>query len=672
MSSSGSAMIEAEEISRYVDEVRNMLLKRCSLYLIRKRAIRMCIESVSGRLWDKKRPLRSSIITLAAIVGVLSPVVAKFYFNLNGFSSIVLGIYQWGIVGPQSILFFVGVISSRSGGPLITRLRNAKLRSKLICGAFVILTILSWVLKVFVGSSELVGAVVNTWIWCITGPVIIALYVDILTSSKRNPKDESKRHPFLRYLFVRPFFIGVCLVVSFWGASVATWYFPKTPWLIKGIVDILRWCLADCIFIAILIYLISWCGNKDIENQQKTPCMDRLLTGGVVLSAVLAAIQAWLKMSWGMSWTMEAFLTNVQHYSFGIVVVATFVSSSGWDPKNESNDEPNIGQKSKDDPGADHNFHSEVTKWARIQFTIQLICALYLMSAMLIVVWLSFKQAQEGHDMFQYAVVPAYLAGTCLLVGVTVEGSYIPLRRAPYVDIVCVSKFMKSTGWALIPAPFILVLVGAFIKNIGKADDRIVQVIGFSLTFLTWIASYLRQQRRWYVEYVEAREKFEEELDRLVPKTINTRISDDDIQTRMVLECSKNEVETLIHLVREGVSLKYSSMPLVPSEILSLYIASRICMWPIIRQSVIDYWSLGEAFQQKRTGGSSEEMHELFGRLIVEFEALPGHIIECIKDNVKNMAKCDFECDGASCGKKFLAADILVRETVFSGGIFVR
>lgn len=29
MSSSSSAMIEAEEMSRYVDEVRNMLLKRC-------------------------------------------------------------------------------------------------------------------------------------------------------------------------------------------------------------------------------------------------------------------------------------------------------------------------------------------------------------------------------------------------------------------------------------------------------------------------------------------------------------------------------------------------------------------------------------------------------------------------------------------------------------------
>ena len=95
-------------------------------------------------------------------------------------------------------------------------------------------------------------------------------------------------------------------------------------------------------------------------------------------------------------------------------------------------------------------------------------------------------------------------------------------------------------------------------------------------------------------------------------------------------------------------------------------------MWPIIRQSFIDYWSLGEAFRQERTGGSSEGMHELFGRLIVEFEALPGHIIECIKDNVKNMVKCDFECDGAICWKKFLAADILVRETVFSGGIFVR
>lgn len=670
MSSSSSAMIEAEEMSRYVDEVRNMLLKRCSLYLIKKHAIRICIESVSGRLWDKKRPLRSSIITLAAIVGMLSPVVAKFYFDLNGFSNIVLGIYQWGIVEPQSILFFVGVISSRADGSLRTRLRNAKLRGKLICGVVAILVILPRILKNSFDYPELVGAVINTWIWCVTGPALVALYVDILTSSKRNPKDKSKHPTFLRHLLVWPFFIGVILVVSFWVASVALRYLPKTPWLIKEVVDISRWCLADCTFIAILIYLISWCGNKNIENQQKNPCMNWLLTGSVVASVVFPLVQVWPNMPWAV----EALLTDVQHYSFGIAVVAKFVSSSDWDPKNESNDEPNIDQNSKDEPDADHNsYHSEVTKWARIQFAVQLILALYLMFAMLVVVWLSFKQAQEGHDMFQYAVVPAYLSGTCLLVGVTVEGSYIPLRRVPYVDIVCVSKFMKSTGWALLPVPFILVLVGAFIRNIGKADDRIVQVIGFSLTFLTWIASYLRQQRRWYVEYVEAREKFEERLDLLAPKTVNRKTeSGGDNQIKTELECSKNEVETLIHLVREGVSLKYSSMPLVPSEILSLYIASRICMWPIVRNSFIDYWSLGEAFRQERTGGSSEGMHELFGRLIVEFEALPGHIIECIKDNVKNMVKCDFECDGAICWKKFLAADILVRETVFSGGIFVR
>ena len=669
MSSSSSAMIEAEEISYYVDEVRKMLLKRCALYLIRKRAIHICIESVSGRLWDKKRPLRSSIITLATVVGMLSPVAAKFYFDLNGLFNIVLGIYQWGIVEPLSILFFVGVISSRADGPLRTCLRNAKLRGKLICGVVAILAILPRLLKNFFDYPELVGAVINTWIWCVTGPALVALYVDVLTSSKRNPKDKSKHPTFLHSLRVMPFYVGVSLVVSFWVVNVALWYFPKTPWSIKELVDILRWHAADCTFIAILIYIISWCGNKDIENQQKTPCMKWLLTGSVVVSVALPLIQVWTNMPWAV----EALLTDVQHYTFGIVVVAKFVSSSGWDPKDESNDEPNVGQKSKHDSNANHNsYHSEVTKWAQIQFALQLIFALYLMFAMLIVVWLSFKQAQEGHDMFRYAVVPAYLAGTCLIIGATVESSYIPLRRVPYVDIVCVSKFIKSTGWALLPVPFILVLVGAFIRNIGKADDRIAQVIGFSLTFLTWIASYLRQQRRWYVEYVEAREKFEEELDRLVPKTINTRISDDDIQTRMVLECSKNEVETLIHLVREGVSLKYSSMPLVPSEILSLYIASRICMWPIIRQNFIDYWSLGEAFQQELTGDSSEGEHEFFGRLVVEFEALPGHIIECIKDNVKNLAKRDFECDGTSCGKKFLAADILVRETVFSGGIFVR
>lgn len=675
MSSSGSAMIKADEMSRYVDEARNMLLKQCWLYLARKRAVRMSIELVSGRLWDKRRPLRSFIIMLAAIVGMVSPVVAKFYFDLNGFFNIVLGMYQWGFVEPQSVLFFVGVISSHAHGSLKSRLRNAKLWVKLIYGAVALLVISSVALKRFFDSTKLVDAVINTWIWCVIGPALIAICIDFLTSSERNSKDKSKRPSFLRHLLVRRLFILVAPIVIFWGVSVALWCFPKAPWLIKEVVDILRWCFADCIFIAILIYLISWCGNKDIESQQITHCMKWFLTGSVVVSVVLALIQAWNKMSW----PMEAMLTDVEHYSFGIVVVAAFVSSSGWDPKIESDDEPNAGKKSKDDPDSDHNScKSDVTKWAQIQFSLQIISSLCLMFAMLIVVWLSFKQAQEGDDGFLYAVVPAYLAATCLIVGVTVESSYIPLRRVPYVDIVCVSKFMKSTGWALFPVPFMLVLMGAFIRNIGKSDDRIIQVIGFSLTFLTWIASYLRQQRRWYVEYVEAREKLEEKLDYLAPKIVSRSDSNgtsSHINTE--LECSKNEVEALIRLVREGVSLKYSSMPLIPAEILSLYIASRICMWPIVRRNLVDYWSLGEVpqqqgAQQQGARDSSEEMYELFGRLIVEFEALPSHIIKCIKDDVKNLAKCGFECDGVSCGKKFLAADILVRETVFSGGIFVR
>lgn len=658
MSSSSDVTIKEKELSLCISEVRNMLLRQCWLYVARKHVIHIYSKSIFGRLWDKDRPLRSCVVALFSVTIALIPVTAKFYFDLGGLFMVLLEVYQWWIIGPQSVLLVIGVISSPSGTTLRLYFRNHIVQAGGGAIAAAVLAVFSVFSKSYFAFSKVGDALLATWIWCVVGPVLVATVISWLTSPKRDSQDESEKSdlPCSKRLLT-----CLCLVPIIWVSYVLLVVYLDPDSLWRDFLAAIRWCFADCIFVAIVVYFIACIGNKVIEGRQRTPMIKWSLVGAVV--AVVASVVLVLVRKWfDLYWFVDAVFVDITHYCLGMLVIAAFIPSSGWFETNEPDDR--VGSDREDD-------HDEPVIWGRIQFGLLLFFAVYLTLAMLAVVWLSWKQAQEGSDGFLYVMVPAYLAATCLMVGGVVENLYVPLRRVPHVDIVCVSKFMKSTGWALLPVPFILVLVGAFIRNIGKADDRIVQVIGFSLTSLTWIASYLRQQRRWYVEYVEAREKFEEELDRLAPKTVS-RKNGPDYQIKTELECSKNEVEALIHLVREGVSLKYSSMPLVPSEILSLYIASRICMWPIIRQSFIDYWSLGEAVQQEPTGHSGEGMYELFGRLIVEFEALPGHIIECIKDNVKNLAKRDFECDGTSCGKKFLAADILVRETVFSGGIFVR
>ena len=256
------------------------------------------------------------------------------------------------------------------------------------------------------------------------------------------------------------------------------------------------------------------------------------------------------------------------------------------------------------------------------------------------------------------------------MVGGIVENLYVPLRRVPHVDIVCISRFLKNTGWAMLPVPLILVVIGAFIRNMGASDDKLAQVIGLSLTFLAWVASYLRQQRQWYIEYSEAREGIEKKLDCLTPKIVNGTGS--GCQNRVELECSDNNVDTLICLAREGVSLKYSSMPLVPVETLSLYLVSRIYLWPAVRRNLADYWSLGVASQLGGQTTCGKLEGETVGRLIVEFEAMPNYMIKHISDDLENLMKRDLEAGEANCSSRVLAVDVLVRETIFSGGIIAR
>ena len=654
MSSSSGVTIKEKELSLGISEVRSMLLRQCWLYVARKHVIHIYGKSIFGRLWDQDRPLRSCFVALFSITIALIPVTAKSYFGLGGLFMVLLEVYQWWIIVPQSVLLVIGVISSPSGKNLRLYLRNHIVQAGGGAIAAAVLAVFSVFSKSYFALSKVGDALLATWIWCFVGPVLVAAGISWLTSPKRGSEDKSEHSysPCSKRLLT-----CLCLVSIIWLFYVLLVVCLDLDSLWRDFLAAFRWCFADCIFVAMVIYLISCIGNKVIEGRQRTPMVTWSLIGAVVASVVLVLV----RKCFDLHWFVDAVFVDITHYCLGMLVIAAFIPSNGWFETNEPDDR--VGSDREDD-------HDEPVKWGRIQFGILLFFAVYLTIAMLTVVWLSWKQAQEGSDGFLYAMVPAYLAATCLMVGGIVENLYVPLRRVPHVDIVCISRFLKNTGWAMLPVPLILVVIGAFIRNMGASDDKLAQVIGLSLTFLAWVASYLRQQRQWYTEYSEAREGIERKLDCLTPKIVNG--ADSGCQDRVELECSDNNVDTLICLAREGVSLKYSSMPLVPVETLSLYLASRIYLWPAVRRNLADYWSLGVASQlgDQTTCGKLEG--ETLGRLIVEFEAMPNYMIKHIRDDLENLMKRDLEAGEVNCSSRVLAVDVLVRETIFSGGIIAR
>lgn len=650
MSSSSGVTIKEKELSLCISEVRNMLLRQCWLYVAREHVIHIYSKSIFGRLWDKDRPLRSCFVALFSVTIALIPVIAKFYFDLGGLFMVLLEVYQWWIIGPQSVLLVIGVISSPSGTTLRLYFRNHIVQAGGGAIAAAVLAVFSVFSKSYFAFSKVGDALLATWIWCVVGPVLVATGISWLTSPKRDSQDESEKSylPCSRRLLT-----CLCLVSIIWVSYVPLVVYLDLDSLWRDFLAAIRWCFADCIFVAIVVYFIACIGNKAIEGRQRTPMIKWSLVGVVVASVVLVLVRKWFDLHW----FVDAVFVDITHYCLGMLVIAAFIPSSGWFETNEPDDR--VGDDREDD-------HDEPVKWGRIQFGLLLFFAVYLTIAMLAVVWLSWKQAQEGSDGFLYVMVPAYLAATCLMVGGVVENLYVPLRRVPHVDIVCVSRFLKNTGWAMLPVPLILVVIGAFIRNMGASDDKLAQVIGLSLTFLTWVASYLRQQRRWYTEYSEARERIENKLDCLTPKIVS------NWQGRVELECSDNNVDNLICLAREGVSLKYSSMPLIPMETLSLYLASRIYLWPVVRKNLVDYWSLDVASQLGDGATCGKIGRETLGRLIVEFEAMPNYMINHIKDDLESLMKRELEAGEVNCGSRVLAVDVLVRETIFSGGIIAR
>ena len=645
MSSSSSKIIKAEELSSCVDDARNTLLRQCWLNAVRKYVSRLCIESIFNYLWVDNRPFRSFFAVLFTIVGVLTPVAARFYFNLGGLSRIVLEVYQWWIIGPQAVLLVIGVVSSPAKNTLRSCFQNHKWGAAIVA---MLLTLFSVFLSIHYTLPKLGDALLSTWIWCVVGPVFVASCISLLTSTERYSQDRSKNSSSPRPLLSKNLAVCVILMATFWVVDFFLGFQNPPSWS-GDLFDTLRWCLTDCVFIAVLIHLNSWLGDKVIEKWRKKIPMTKVLVGTIFLSAVLASWKIWCNLHW----LVDALFTDIAHYSLGVIIVSASISSCDWFRKNELEEK---------DGGDKNNDHDEPVKWARLQFALLLFFAIYLTIAMLIVVWLSWKQAQEGHDGFQYVLVPAYLVATCLLVGTVVENLYVPLKRVSHVDIVCVSSFLKSTGWAMLPVPLILTVIGAFISNIGASDDKLAQVIGLSLTLLTWIASYLRQQRQRYVEYAEARGKIEAKLDALTPKTVIGILG--ERQNRVVLDYSEDKVDTLIRLAKEGVSIMYSNMPLIPVETLSLYLASRIYLWPVVRQNLADYWGLGEVSQMEGVGRSGTEICATFGRLIIEFEAMSPYMIKCIKGDLEYLMKHSSKKCPKDCSARILAIDILVRETI--------
>lgn len=383
------------------------------------------------------------------------------------------------------------------------------------------------------------------------------------------------------------------------------------------------------------------------------------------------------------------------------------------------------GQSNSTEIGGACNWISP-NKLAWAEFFTYILFAAGLVVAMVADVWITWGLSV---GLYKYAVVAGELSGFFVILGQLVGTMYVPLRRIAYVDLVCVSKNLQSAGWALVPAPFVLVVMQVLIQMMGKEENRMRELSALFLALLSWVVNFIKQRRQWFSDYTTRREGVEEKLDALVPKKYD--------EFKCSYSIDGDEVKSLCNLIRVGVSERCSGLPLVPTEILSLYVAVRIFRWPGVREVILKEWKLnkvpsvsmeehsssnkevpsepsGDAPSSQDMDGQpevagnggriakvdadacgqslgdgpqnlskddarsqsvltekSQSAYEAW-RIMGELVNAPYYMRKCTRENLEDLMNSEFIMGGSAAWKSYLAADALVRETIFSSGLVVR
>lgn len=330
-------------------------------------------------------------------------------------------------------------------------------------------------------------------------------------------------------------------------------------------------------------------------------------------------------------------------------------------------------------------------KLARMQMIFYSLTGVFVVGFTVLNVW---STLDLGAGLYGYAAIAGQLAAGFVFLGQFVGMIYVPFRHVSYADLAGVSKFLQSVGWALIPAPFVLLVAQILIQMMEKKEDRVGEVLALFLSLLSWVANFIRTQRQWSNDYTTRREGIAEKLDALLPKKCNELNRSELIDS--------DEIESLCHLVRVGVSVRCSGVPLVPTEVLSLYVAARIFRCLEVRKFVLKEWKIEEVLLDSEGGTlnqsapsstssngqppnagqdgdssnkrcSCNQAEYVAWRIMGEIMNAPYYMRKCVIESLADLMNLKSIKEGTGVEwKVYFAADALVRETIVSNGVYAR
>lgn len=334
------------------------------------------------------------------------------------------------------------------------------------------------------------------------------------------------------------------------------------------------------------------------------------------------------------------------------------------------------------------NYDGKVAQvLARTAFFVTFLSVILHLLMGAVVIYL-FARNLEFSIPVKVAVASLMAAPVFFLSGKNVESLYVPLRGVSYVDSVFVARTLQSVGLSLIPSAFVLIAAhnGFSLEYFKKFSGPVVGTGPYVVSAITSVITLVRKQGLWLDNYREARENVESQLDKLTASVRDKLHIEDSARDAIGSLPDSDELSQLIELLRSGASVEYfkfpflGTMPLVPEGNFALFLAVRICCWPMVAQALLEGW---KSAPDRKVGPEKSRELVCRGRWVEgEYVAacLMGEIANLSFDKRKSIQEILEKMSEivesrevkVATWKECVAADGILRETIVGRHVIVR